>query len=78
MYTATFQIGDKEFKTSGKTVSEAFDKFKLDKYPKQIGVLTVEHGDKKIQKVLNIVKIKRFALNPISRGIWAKLLQTAL
>ena len=78
MYKATLKLGDKELKSSGETLLEAFDKLKIGEYPKEIGKLTVEKGDKKVVKTFNIVKLKRFALNPITRGIWAKLLSSGL
>ena len=77
-YKATLKLGDKTLESSGETLLEAFDKLKIEKYPKEIGKLTVKKGNKKIEKVFNIVKLKRFALNPITRGIWAKLLSTGL
>ena len=78
MYEATLKLGDKTLKSSGETLLEAFDKLEIEQYPKEIGRLIVEKGDKKIEKVFNIVRLKRFALNPITRGVWAKLLSQGL
>lgn len=77
-YKTTLKIGDRTLKATGETLLEAFDKLKIEEYPKEIGILTAEKGDKKISKVFNIAKLKRFARNSITRGVWAKLLSQAL
>lgn len=78
MYKVTVQLEGKEIKSSAKDLLEAFNKLKLPEYPKTIGKLSVIKGEKKIEKVFNIAKLKRFARNEITREIWAKLFKPAL
>ena len=78
MFKVSLQLEGKEIKSQDKDLLEAFHKLKIPEYPKTVGRLTVVRGEKKVEKIFNIVKLKRFARNPINRGVWAKLLGQVL
>ena len=76
MFKATFKSINETVKAEGETVLEAFNNLAI-KHPKLIvATIRVENGETFIEKVLSRGVARRFAINPITRGIWAKLLAT--
>lgn len=79
MYQVSLDIGTEVLKAKGKTLLDAFNALTFKEHPKVLkSVLTVTKGDKTIQKVFNMKITRLFARNPITRNIWAKLIDSGL
>lgn len=76
MYKVQISLNNEIFEAQDQDLLGAFNKLKLPEYPKTLAKLTVSKGEKRVEKVFNIPKLKRFARNEITRGVWAKLLST--
>ncbi len=80
-YKAIVKSGDKTYKAEGETLLDAFNNLKIAHLVKEKPLkteLTASRGKKSITKIFNMGKIRRFAGNPITRNIWAKMLEPVL
>lgn len=57
-YSAVLKLNGTEFLAAANILEGLFEQFKPAKFCTR-GVLTVDNGDKKIQKILNILQMKR-------------------
>lgn len=80
-YTATIRSGDTKYTAKGETLLDAFNNLKIDKLKTEKPLRTfliAERNGKKVERVFNMPKTRRFAMNEITRSVWAKLLSQAL
>lgn len=76
MFKATFKTINESVESEGETVLEALTNLKI-KHPKFfVARLRVERGDVFIERILPRAVARRFAVNPITRNMWAKMLST--
>ena len=80
-FKATIFSGEKKYTATGETLLDAFNNLKIDKLKTEKPLRTIivaEYGNKKIERIFNMAKTRRFAMNEITRSVWAKLMGQAL
>jgi hypothetical protein len=78
-FYVTLALGGETYQAHGPVLLDSFNEIaKMGITPKSKAILTVERGDTRFEKVLFVMPMKRFLINPVNRLTVAKFMELAL
>lgn len=78
-YLAILEMADNKYTGQGKTIFDALDALKLEwQQIKAKGVITIMHGNKKVEKLLYLKPLRRIFANKLAKQLWARNLERLL